>query len=83
VTAWAWPYIFGYLAFFSPGGLGVREGALTLALGVLQLANTQTALVIAVTSRLWLTVTELLPGLTFLLLGWRGNQSKNGQSSID
>lgn len=83
VTAWAWPYIFGYLAFFSPGGLGVREGALTLALGVLGLANTQTALVIAVTSRLWLTVTELLPGLTFLALGWGGpgNQSTNGQSS--
>jgi len=81
VTAWAWPYIFGYLAFFSPGGLGVREGALTLALGVLGLANTQTALVIAVTSRLWLTVTELLPGLTFLALGWGGpgNQSTNGQ----
>lgn len=78
VTAWAWPYIFGYLAFFVPGGIGVREGTLTLALGVLQLATPQTALVIAATSRLWLTVTELLPGLTFLALGWRGNQSKNG-----
>jgi glycosyltransferase 2 family protein len=85
VTAWAWPYIFGYLAFFAPGGLVVREGALTLSLGVLGLATTQTALVIAVTSRLWLTVTELLPGLTFLALGWkgRGNQSTNGQSSND
>jgi hypothetical protein len=74
VTAWAWPYIFGYLAFFLPGGIGVREGALALALGVLQLATPQTALVIAATSRLWLTVTELLPGLTFLALGWRGNK---------
>ena len=83
VTAWAWPYIFGYLAFFAPGGLVVREGALTLALGVLQLATPQTALVIAATSRLWLTITELLPGLTFLALGWggRGTKSTNGQSS--
>ena len=80
MTAWAWPYIFGYLAFFAPGGIGVREGALTLALGVLQLATPQTALVIAVTSRLWLTLTELLPGLTFLALGLRGrgNKSTNG-----
>jgi len=80
VTAWAWPYIIGYLAFFAPGGLVVREGALTLALGVLQLATPQTALVIAATSRLWLTVTELLPGLTFLALGWGGrrNKSTNG-----
>lgn len=78
VTAWAWPYIFGYLAFFLPGGIGVREGALTLSLGVLQLATPQTALVIAATSRLWLTLTELLPGLTFLAIGWRGNTSTNG-----
>jgi hypothetical protein len=78
VTAWAWPYIIGYLAFFAPGGLFVRESALTLALGVLQLATPQTALVIAITSRLWLTVTELFPGLTFLALGWRGNKSTNG-----
>jgi hypothetical protein len=74
VTAWAWPYIFGYLAFFLPGGIGVREGALALALGVLQLATPQTALVIAATSRLWLTVPELLPGLTFIALGWRGKK---------
>ena len=78
VTAWAWPYIFGYLAFFAPGGLVFREGALTLSLGVLGLATGKTALVIAGTSRLWLTLTELLPGLTFLAFGWRGNKPTNG-----
>jgi hypothetical protein len=77
VTAWAWPYIFGYLAFVLPGGIGVREGALALALGVLQLATPQTGLIIAATSRLWLTVTELLPGLTFLAIGWRGRRTKS------
>ena len=70
VTAWAWPYIIGYLAVFAPGGSGVRESALAVALGALRLATPQTALVIAITSRLWLTVTELLPGFTFLALGW-------------
>jgi hypothetical protein len=70
VTAWAWPYIIGYLAVFAPGGIGVRESALAVALGALRLATPQTALVIAITSRLWLTVTELLPGFTFLALGW-------------
>ena len=77
VTAWAWPYIFGYRAFVLPGGIGVREGALALALGVLQLATPQTGLIIAATSRLWLTVTELLPGLTFLAIGWRGRRTKS------
>jgi len=77
VTAWALPYIFGYRAFVLPGGIGVREGALALALGVLQLATPQTGLIIAATSRLWLTVTELLPGLTFLAIGWRGRRTKS------
>ena len=77
VTAWAWPYIIGYLAVFAPGGIGVREGALAVALGALRLATPQTALVIALTSRLWLTVTELLPGLTFLALGWSRGTPKS------
>lgn len=66
VTAYAWPYLVGYLVILVPGGLGVREGALAVALGALRLATPQTALVIAISSRLWLTVLELVPGLLFL-----------------
>ena len=66
VTAFAWPYILGYLALVVPGGLGVREGALALALGTLKLATPPTALVIAVSSRLWLSLLEVIPGVLFL-----------------
>jgi hypothetical protein len=67
VTAFAWPYLVGYLALVVPGGLGVRELALALALNALNLAAPPTAAVIAVSSRLWLSVLELVPGLLFLI----------------
>ena len=66
VTAYAWPYILGYLAIFLPGGIGVREGALAAALTALGMATPPQALLVSVTSRLWLTVLELLPGALFL-----------------
>lgn len=71
VTAYAWPYILGYLFLVVPGGLGVREGALAAALTELAIATPPQAAVISVTSRLWLTVLELLPGLVFLAVGPR------------
>lgn len=71
VTAYAWPYVIGYLAILAPGGLGVRELALAQTLTALGLATPQQALLISVTSRLWLTVLELLPGLLFLAAGAR------------
>ena len=71
VTAYAWPYILGYLAVFVPGGLGVRELALAAALTTLGVASPRQAALVSVTSRLWLTVLELLPGLLFLAAGAR------------
>lgn len=66
VTAYAWPYVLGYLAILAPGGLGVREVALAQTLTALSIATPPQALLISATSRLWLTVLELLPGLLFL-----------------
>jgi hypothetical protein len=71
VTAYAWPYILGYIVIFLPGGFGVRDLALAAALPVLGIATPQQAALISVTSRLWLTVLELLPGLVFLATGAR------------
>ena len=71
VTAYAWPYILGYLAIFAPGGLVVRDGALVVVLTTLGIAPPQQALLISLTSRLWLTVLELLPGVLFLAAGSR------------
>jgi hypothetical protein len=71
VTAYAWPYILGYLAILVPGGIGVRDSALAVALGALKLATPPQAVVVTVTSRLWLTVLELVPGFIYLARGAR------------
>jgi hypothetical protein len=71
VTAYAWPYVLGYLAILAPGGLGVREVALAQTLTALSIATPPQALLISAMSRLWLTVLELLPGLLFLAIGAR------------
>lgn len=71
VTAYAWPYVLGYLVLVAPGGIGVRDGALALALTALGIATPPQAVLITVTSRLWLTVLELLPGLVYMALGRR------------
>jgi hypothetical protein len=67
LTAFAWPYLVGYLAVVVPGGLGVRELMLAVTLDALNLAAPPTSVVIAVSSRLWLSVLELVPGLLFLI----------------
>jgi uncharacterized membrane protein YbhN (UPF0104 family) len=71
VAAYALSYIMGYLAFFIPGGLGAREISLAFTLGTLNLANPKEAAVIAIVSRLWLTVLEVIPGLLYLAAGTR------------
>ena len=60
----------GILAVFSPSGLGVREGILALFLN--QVMPTPVALVVAVASRLWLTIVELgCAGAVYLMIRFR------------
>jgi hypothetical protein len=66
VAAFTGSYLLGYIALFSPGGLGVREGTLIFALQRLRLVSAGGAGVLALTSRLWLTVLEVVPGLCLL-----------------
>lgn len=70
LTAWIAVYAASYLAGFlfvpAPGGIGIRETALTALMPMLGLATVPQAVVIAVTSRLWLTVLEILPALVLL-----------------
>jgi len=52
-------YLFGYVAFFSFAGLGIREAVM---LGLLsQVMPGAAALVVSVASRVWFTAAELLP----------------------
>jgi len=68
IAAYAASYLIGFLAIFSPGGLGVREAALGVILVGLGAAGQGDAVILGVTSRLWLTVLEVLPGLVCLLI---------------
>lgn len=71
VAAYALSYVIGYLVLVVPGGVGTRELVQTTALTAMGLADVKQAAVIAVTSRLWLTVLELLPGFIYLARGAR------------
>jgi glycosyltransferase 2 family protein len=72
MAVYASSYVLGYLALALPGGIFAREAALTTLLQTLQLTNVVgQAAVIAVTSRLWLTLLEIVPALLFLAHGAR------------
>ena len=67
LAAYVFSYLVGYLAIFAPGGVGVREVSLSSTLVALHLATGAEAALISVTSRLWLTVLEIVPGIAFVL----------------
>jgi len=69
VAAWAISYVIGYIVLILPAGVGAREGALYTVLPAAGLAVPSQAIVIAVASRLWLTILEIVPGLVFLASG--------------
>lgn len=71
IAVWAAAYVGGYLALALPAGVGVREGVQTAALPQLGLATASQAALVAVCSRLLLTVLEILPGVFFLAQGTR------------
>ena len=68
IAVYAASYIIGFLALFAPGGAVVRESALVTGMVRLGLASRPDALAVAIASRLWLTLLELLPGLLFLAI---------------
>ena len=81
IAAYTASYLVGYLTLIAPGGLGVREAMLVIALGVVGVATEPTGWILALSSRLWLTVLEILPGTVFLLAGDRLRLRENDASS--
>lgn len=70
IAAYALSYVIGYLAFFAPAGAVVRETVQTAALTTLvPLINVKEAVIVALVSRFWLTILEVIPGLFFLARG--------------
>jgi hypothetical protein len=65
LAAYTISYLAGYLALFAPAGLGVREGAMITVLTYAGLATAPQAALVALTSRVWLTLLEVVPGFLF------------------
>lgn len=76
VAVFAGSYLLGFVALFSPAGVGVREGAMGIALRRAGFA-VGTAYLLVVASRLWLTALEVLPPLIFLAFVRRRRLSTN------
>lgn len=74
VAVFAGSYLLGFVAIFSPAGVGVREGAMGFALQRAGFALGPAWLVV-VASRLWLTALEVIPPLLFLALVRRSRLS--------
>jgi glycosyltransferase 2 family protein len=77
IAVYAASYIIGFLALFAPGGVVVRESALVAGMVRLGLAGRPDAFAVAVASRLWLTIVELLPGFIAMALGRRSPNSND------
>ena len=65
LAAYTISYLVGYLALFAPAGIGAREGAMVAVLVYAGLATRPQAALIALTSRVWLTLLEVVPGFLF------------------
>lgn len=65
LAAYTISYLVGYLALFAPAGIGVREGAMVSVLAYAGLASRPEAALVALSSRVWLTLLEVVPGFLF------------------
>lgn len=68
ITVYTASYVFGYLVLFAPGGLGFREWALVTLMLAMGMSTEPEATILAVASRVWITVLEITPGLIALVL---------------
>jgi len=58
IGAYILSWVVGFLAFFSPGGLGVRDGILSVTLGGLVVSPL--AILFSLLARVWITVYEII-----------------------
>ncbi len=66
IAVYTGAYILGLIAPIAPAGFGVREASMIEGLTLLGVVPHADALILAVTSRLWLTVLEIIPGIIAL-----------------
>ncbi len=80
VSVYAGSYLLGYAAFFAPAGIGVREGFL---IAFLRPELGAGAVGIAILTRLWMTVVELIPAAGLALWEVRRRGSRRSQNSSE
>lgn len=80
IALYASSYLFGFLAFFAPGGAGVREAAMITQAGQYALMPAPSMLLLAGISRIWLTLFELLPGLILLVVSPKPSMSPSNET---
>ena len=66
VAVYALSYVVGYLALPAPAGVGVREASMITLMPAAGLASAPQAMILAIASRLVLTILDIVPGLVFL-----------------
>jgi hypothetical protein len=69
IAAYTAAYIVGFITLIAPAGIGVREAGIWEGLPLLGLTTYGDAVIVAVISRLWLTILEVIPGLVALAAG--------------
>ncbi|MGI8548428.1 MAG: UPF0104 family protein, partial [Gemmatimonadaceae bacterium] len=77
IAAYTAAYILGFVALFAPAGLGVREAGMIEVLPLLGLTSHSDAFLVAVTSRLWLTALEVIPGVVALAAGYFRSRTRS------
>ena len=65
LAAYTISYIVGYLALFAPAGIGARELAMVTVLTAAALTSAPEAALVVLSSRVWLTLLEVVPGFVF------------------
>jgi hypothetical protein len=79
LAAYTLSYLFGYLAFFAPAGVGVREFFMMRVLNVAGLAAVPQAALVTVSSRIWLTLLEVTPAILF----WAHHRMRHRSPTTD
>ncbi|MDB4913959.1 MAG: hypothetical protein JWM95_1603, partial [Gemmatimonadetes bacterium] len=79
LAAYTCSYLIGYIFLFAPAGVGFRETAMLELLQGAGLATHPEAALITVTSRIWLTLLEVVPALVF----WTHHRMRQRSMTID
>jgi glycosyltransferase 2 family protein len=75
VPAFTAAYLLGYVAFFAPAGIGIREGFL---IALLHPSLGSAAAAVAVLARLWMTAVELIPAGLMAAWEFLGEGGRDG-----